>query len=203
MSDEQEVTTEAAHDAPRAYLGKEIPYGKVIKDDKEVEKDQLVLEHVGYITPVLDLVNKDKSVKTLIRESLCLTPVQIEQLTANQIRKYILVMPQALIHYQDCLARAINKLREAENTFDDVIAKPASLLTKDDFPKGSSPPTGEMKQARMRELFPEQYAKLIALVRERKAIVTRMEGQIKNIQIASDNLKKVFGTYYRAAQSED
>jgi hypothetical protein len=158
---------------------------------------------VGYITPVLDLVSKDKSVKALIREALCLTPVQIEQLTANQIRKYILVMPQALIHYQDCLARAINKLREAENEFDDVIAKPASLLTKDDFPKGSSAPTGEMKQARMRELFPREYGALIAKVRERKGIVISMEGQIKNIQIASDNLKKVFSTYYRAAQSED
>jgi len=178
-----------------AKLGTSIPY--------DTEKDRKVMDAVGIVTPVLDLVKKDPSVRKLIQDALTLTPARIEALNAHELRKYILVMPQALMHYQDCLARAINKLAEAKNEFDDVIAKPASLLTKEDFEKGvPSAPTPEMKLARMRELFPAEYAALIAKIRERQSIVISMEGQLDNIKIASDNLKKVFNTYYRATQSE-
>ena len=177
-----------------------VSLGKPIQWDKE--RDQKVVEYVGTLHVPITNVQTNKRLKDIIIEGLSLDPDKIDGLTESQINKYLIALPQGLMHLQDAVNRCQNKLEVAQAEFDDIISTPAALLDKDDFGKGVSNITERMRLAKMRENFPDEYDKLTAAIRERKANLNRLEGQLKHLQTMNDNLKKVRESFVKSNNSQ-
>lgn len=168
----------------------------VVSDDTKHEK---VFQYIGVLGPVVEQVKKDKEVMKLVERIFTITPDDIEKLSVPEINRYLLMIPRALVFLQDCVNRAIIKQKRAEQEFDDVIALQAALLTRKDFGEGAPASiTKEMRLAKMREQYPNEYNDIIKKMRECEQIVMRLEGQLKHFQVFNDNLKKIRDTYNTA-----
>jgi len=171
--------------------------GTPIEWDKT--RDQKAVEFVGTLHRTFDNVQNNKRLKEIISEALTLDPDQLGDMDDSRINRYLVAIPQGLMHLQDAINRCQNKLEEAQYEFDDVIGTAAALLDKDDFGKGVSSITKEMRLAKMRERHTEEYDRLTASIRERKAMLNRFEGQLKHLQTMNDNLKKVRESFIKSS----
>lgn len=154
-----------------------------------------VAKKIVFISSVVDQVKKDKSIMDLINEALCLSPPQIKDLTLNKINMYLIMIPKALIYYQDSINRTQISLDRAENEFDDVIANPSYNIPKESFGKGITTVSEKMRLAKMRELFPEKYNDIITKTRKYKNILNMFEGHVKHLQTFNDNIKRIRESY--------
>jgi hypothetical protein len=167
--------------------------GKVIvaNDTKHEE----VFKFVGVLHPVTNQIQKDKTILEWVQRALTLTADDLESMSMQDINKFLLMIPKAIMWLQDCVNRAIIKMESTEYEFEDVIVCPASLLGKKDFAEGTTSITKEMRLAKARELYPTEYDEIVRKMRASKNVVTRLDNQLKHLQTFNDNLKKVRESY--------
>jgi hypothetical protein len=197
MSEEMEQLAGVLADVPEPLATGVPALGVYVEPDST--RDEAVLNYVGFLGPLMRQMREDRTITDVINEALLLTPKSLEALTIAQVNHYLVMLPKGMMWLQECLNRAQIKLNGAEDQFEDVIAMPSALLTKEAFGKGTTTITKEMRLAKMRDTYPDKYAELIKAVREKKNIVTRLDGQIKHLQTLNDNLKKVRDSFVASA----
>lgn len=158
----------------------------VERDDRRMNA---AMDYLGILNPVIEQVKKDKSIREQIAECLTLNPEDLDGLSLQQIDKYLVLLPKALIWLQECENLARIACDDAQDAFDETITTQASLLPKKDF--DVSQISASMRLAKVRENFPSEYQSRAKELKERKRILVRLSGQTKHLERFNDNLKKI------------
>lgn len=181
------MMTDIENDDEREGDVTDIKLGDYIQFDDDSE----VVAKKTFVSVVANQVRTDTEIRTMISEALLFTPAQIKSLGIKEIDVYLMMIPKALIYYQDAANSTQNSLAAAQYKFDDIIVGPSYNLTRDDFPKGTNNITEKMRLAKMRSLFPKEYNQLVAAIRKFTTMSVKLEGHIKHLQTLNDNLKKI------------